>query len=155
MSRPVNNDGLAIIKESEGLRLKIYNDGVGVWTIGRGHAIGRDRTKALALYPNGITIEQAEELFLKDVQSKALQIELLITRSVTDNQFAACVSLAFNIGVENFKNSTLLKKLNAGDSVGAAEQFSLWIKGTVNGQKVVLPGLVVRRKKEKLLFEKV
>ena len=155
MSRPVNDEGQAIIKQSEGLRLKIYNDGVGVWTIGRGHAISRDRTEALRLFPNGITETQADELFQKDVQSKALQIELLITKTVTENQFSACVSLAFNIGVENFKNSTLLRKLNAGDIVGAAEQFSVWIKGTVNGKKVVLPGLVTRRALEKKLFLEV
>jgi lysozyme len=59
---------------------------------------------------------------------------------LTQNQFDALVSLVFNIGGGAFRKSTLLKKLNAGDIQGAADQFLVWNKGTVNGKRVVLRG---------------
>jgi len=72
---------------------------------------------------------------------------------LTPNQFDALVSLVFNIGQGNYCDSTLRKKLKAGDFVGAAGEFERWVFGTVNGKKVKLPGLVTRRAAERALFE--
>ena len=71
-----------------------------------------------------------------------------ITGVLTQNQFDALVSLTYNIGSGAFKNSTLLKKLNAGDYKGAANQFDVWVNA--GGKR--LQGLVNRRAKEKELF---
>jgi lysozyme len=73
---------------------------------------------------------------------------------VTQNQFDALVSLTYNIGVGAIGGSTLIKKLNAKDYKGAAEQFLVWNKGRVNGVLQVIPGLTNRRIKEKAYFEK-
>lgn len=151
MPKQINDAGLNLIKSFEGKRNKVYDDGVGVWTIGYGHAIGRDHAKALELYPNGITDEQCIELLRKDIQSKALGVEQLLMINVTDNQFAAMVSLAFNIGLGNFGKSTLLKLINLGKFAQASEQFEVWNKAGGN----ILAGLVRRRKAEKELFLKV
>jgi lysozyme len=69
---------------------------------------------------------------------------------LTQNQFDALVSFVFNLGVGNFRTSTLLKKLNAGDNDGAAQEFGRWIHA---GGKA-LPGLVRRREAERALFLK-
>src|SRR5690606_8536313 len=68
------------------------------------------------------------------------------------NQFDAMVSLSFNIGAGGFKNSSVVRRLKAGDVDGAADAFLLWNKGTVNGKKVAINGLTNRRKAERALF---
>lgn len=74
--------------------------------------------------------------------SRAVQVPL------SQNQFDALVSLAYNIGINAFQNSTLLKRLNTLDYIAAAQQFDVWIKA---GGKTV-QGLVNRRAVEKDLF---
>lgn len=69
---------------------------------------------------------------------------------INQNQFDALLSLAYNIGSTAFKNSTLVKKLNAGDILGAADQFNVWVNA--GGKR--MQGLVNRRKAEKELFKK-
>lgn len=172
MSRQINDNGLNLIKSFEGIRdgdkttpnLDPYLDPVGIWTIGYGHALTRngeflrgegDRQAARNLYPNGLTRAQCDELLRKDLESRCKQVESTIIINVTDNQFAACVSLAFNIGISAFTHSTLLSCLNLGQYTKAAEQFLVWDKVTVNGKKVALPGLKRRRIAEKELFLKV
>ncbi|SPF82136.1 Phage lysin (EC 3.2.1.17)  len=134
------------IKEHEGLRLKAYLDSVGVWTIGYGDT-GPDVVKGLV-----ITKEQAEERLRK----RLVEFEGCVNRAVkvklTQNQFDALVSLVYNIGPTNFNSSTLLRKLNAGDYAGAADQFLVWNKGRVGGKLVVIDGLANRRKAERQLF---
>lgn len=146
--KAIRNGGtmdLQLIREFEGLRLKAYQDSVGVWTIGYGTTrINGEPVKQ----GMEITKEKAEELLLEDVTAFANKIKPLITASVTTNQFNALVSLAYNIGVGAFGKSTLLKKLNSGDIFSAADQFLVWNKA---GGKV-LQGLVNRRKKERELF---
>ena len=171
MSRQINDNGLNLIKSFEGIRdgdkttpnLDAYLDPVGIWTIGYGHALTRngeflrgegDRQAARNLYPNGLTHAQCDELLRKDLESRCKQVESAIIINVTDNQFAACVSLAFNIGISAFTHSTLLSYLNLGQYTKAADQFLVWDKATVGGKKVVLPGLKRRRIAEKELFLK-
>ena len=142
----VSNLGVDLICGFEGKRLVAYDDGVGVWTIGFGTTI----------YPNGIKVKkgdvctesQAKEYMAHDLKKFELAVNGAVTVPLNQNQFDVLVSLAYNIGTNAFKNSTLVKKLNAGDIRGAAAQFDVWNKG---GGKV-MQGLVNRRAKEKALF---
>jgi len=139
----INKAGLDIIKEFEELRLEAYLCPAGVPTIGWGH------TRGVKLGQT-ITEEQAEGFLLEDTHEAELAIQRLVHTPLTQNQFDALVSLVFNIGIANFKSSTLLKKLNTGDTVGTANEFNKW----VYSKKIKLRGLVRRRDKERLLFLK-
>lgn len=136
--------GIALIKESEGLRLKAYPDpGTGglPWTIGYGSTLGVTRTMV-------ITAEQAEQMLAVDLVRFERAVERLVEVPINQGQFDALVSFAYNVGEGNFAKSTLLRKLNAGDSQGAADQFGRW----VNAGGKVLQGLVKRRAAERALF---
>jgi lysozyme len=163
--REINQAGLDLIKSFEGIldgnpatsNLDPYLDPVGIWTIGWGHAIvvGKDflrgkenKAKAFALYPGGLTMQEAETLLRADVMDKCRDVDSLVKVSLNDNQYAAIVSFTFNLGVGNLKQSTLLKKLNAGDFEGASKEFGKWVKA---GGKT-LPGLIRRRAAEQALF---
>ncbi len=142
----VSTAGINLICSFEGKRLIAYDDGVGVWTIGFGTTI----------YPNGIkvkrgdtcTTEQAKAYMAHDLKKFESAVNSAVTMLINQNQFDALVSLAYNIGTGAFKESTLLKKLNAKDYKGAAAQFDVWNKG---GGKV-MQGLVNRRAVERKLF---
>lgn len=163
--RLINDKGLEIIKSFEGIEdgdpstvnLDPYLCPANVWTIGWGHAIvydnkllkGKSNKKiAYSLYPNGLTMEQADKLLLSDTTSFSIQVENLIKVEVTDNQFSALVSFAYNIGIGGLSKSTLLRKLNLGDFIGASNEFPKW---RMVGPKVS-NGLVRRREAEKKLF---
>lgn len=171
--RQIHTPGLLLVKKWEGIldgdpstvNLDPYLDPVGIWTIGWGHAIldpstgkflrgAAARAKARALYPEGITTTQAEDLLRADLLESAKDVAALVRVPLTDNQFDALVGFEFNTGGISFPSSTMRRKLNAQDYTGAAEQFARWNKGTVNGQLVVLPGLVTRRAEERALFTK-
>ncbi len=140
--------GIDLICSFEGKRLVAYDDGVGVWTIGFGTTI----------YPNGIKVKkgdtcteaQAKQYMQNDLKRFERAVNDAVTVPLNQNQFDALVSLTYNIGAGAFNNSTLLKKLNAGDYKGAANQFDVWNKA--GGR--VMQGLVNRRAKEKELFLK-
>ena len=165
--REINQAGLNLIKSFEGIldgdpstvNLDPYVDPVGIYTIGWGHAIvwgnnflrsSTPNAKNIAkqLYPNGLTMAQAESLLRNDTHAASIPVEGLVKVPVTDNQFAALVSFAFNVGVNALRNSTLLRKLNARDYDGAAMEFSKWNKA--GGR--VLKGLTRRREAEATLF---
>lgn len=139
-----SNNGRNFIKGFEQLRLKAYPDpGTGgePWTIGWGHTKGvkpGDR----------ITQEQAEAFFSEDLAVFELTVNSAIKRTMTQNQFDAMVSLAFNIGGPAFAGSTLVKKFNTGDVQGAADEFPKWR----NSAGKVTPGLVKRRAAEREMF---
>ena len=148
MNNVINKATVDLIKGFEGLRLKAYQDSVGVWTIGYGHTAmsGPPAPKAGMI----ISSEEAEAILKDDVTDFAKGVAAVIKVPVTDNEFGAIVSFAFNVGLGNLKASTLLKKLNAGDKAGAANEFAKWNKA---GGKV-LTGLTRRRAAEKALFLK-
>jgi GH24 family phage-related lysozyme (muramidase) len=167
--RDVPQEGIELIKSFEGIpdgdpstvNLDAYLDPVGIWTIGWGHAITyqgvflrgpQNKGIARALYPGGITIEQAEMLLRGELVSFARDVLRLATVPLDDGQFAALVSFAFNCGSGNLASSTLLRKLNQGDYAGAADQFLRWNKARRNGVLVELPGLTRRRRAERALF---
>lgn len=136
--------GREFIKGFEQLRLKAYPDpGTGgkPWTIGWGHTKG--------VKPGDqITQEQAEQFISDDLAVFELTVNSAIKRPMTQNQFDAMVSLAFNIGGSAFAGSTLVKKFNAGDAKGAADEFPKW----KNSGGKVMPGLVKRRAAEREVF---
>lgn len=143
-SKSMSLGDVDLIKESEGLRLKAYlptpND---VWTIGYGH------TKT-AKPGMKITQRGAEELLKHDLAWVEAALARYVKVPLNQNQYDALASFVYNLGATNFKNSTLLKKLNAGDYRGAADQLPRW-----NKQKgKVLRGLTIRRAKERDLFLK-
>lgn len=144
----LSKTGEDLIKSFEGFVDHAYNDGVGIMTIGWGHAI-----KAGESFHHQISIEEADEVFRKDVQFAIDAVNKLVTVELSQNQFDALVSFVFNTGVGAFKNSTLLKELNSGNYDIAAEEFKKWNKGTVNGKKVELKGLTKRRNAESELFK--
>ena len=142
----ISKNGLAIIKEFEGLRLKAYDDGVGVWTIGYGTTRYPSATKVKR--GDNITEEQAEAYLLHDVSRFENAVNRLVKVPLTQNQFDALVSFTYNLGEGSFGASTLLRKLNARDYSGAATEFLRWNKA---GGKV-MAGLTRRRKAEHDLF---
>ncbi|ELK0301817.1 lysozyme [Salmonella enterica] len=135
--------GLALIKASEGLSLRMYYDPVGLRTIGYGHLIKPDENLG-----HEIKTEEAEELLKKDLKQAEKIIQSIVAVELNQNQFDALVALVFNIGSSNFGKSTLLKYLNQGDYSKAADQFLVWDKA--GGRK--LPGLTHRREVERSIF---
>ena len=133
--------GTALIRSFESLRLVAYQDGNGIWTIGWGHTLG--------VQPGQVcTTEQAETWFFFDIGSTCRAVTAEVDIAITQNQFDALASLCFNIGAGNFRSSTLLRVLNVGNLMAAADQFLVWDK--VAGQ--VSDGLVRRRAAERALF---
>jgi lysozyme len=134
------------IKRWEGLELQSYKDGGGVWTIGYGHTRG--------VKPNQtITLDQAKALLDDDLKDAENAVNTYVKVPLNQNQYDALVSEVFNIGSGNFRGSTFLKRLNAGDYKGAAEAMTWWNKDqNKNGVLVVVQGLVNRREAEKNLF---
>ncbi|WP_434279558.1 lysozyme [Acinetobacter sp. CE-15] len=142
----VSPQGVDLICGFEGLELKAYDDGVGVCTIGYGTTI-YPHGKAVQ-YGDTCTIEQAKNYMQYDLRRFEKAVTAAVNVPLNQNQFDALVSLSYNIGIGAFKNSTLLKLLNASDYHAASDQFDVWIKA---GGKTV-QGLVNRRAVEKLLF---
>jgi lysozyme len=142
----INAAGLAVVKESEGLELKSYKCPAGVWTLGYGSTSGVKKGMS-------VTAEEAELLLQKDLKVFEDGVWALTgTNNPSSNQFSAMVSLAFNIGLKAFQGSSVLRTFRAGDFHGAKASFELWNKATVKGVKKILPGLVIRRRREAALF---
>jgi len=136
-------NGLALIKDFEGLRLEKYQDVVGKWTIGYGHLILPTES-----FPQPITRAQAGDLLRKDLAVSEAGVNKWVSMVLTQNQFDALVSFTFNLGVGNLQSSTLLKLLNQGQLQSAADQFLRWNKA--GGKEVA--GLTRRRIAERSLF---
>jgi len=141
----INQAGLDLIKSFEQCRLTAYADpGTG----GEPYTIGWGHTGHGIYLGMQISQEQADLWLASDVAKFEECVDQVIMTPVTDNQFSACVSLAYNIGVRNFSGSTLVKKHKAGDFNGAAGEFVRWNKAA---GKVML-GLRRRRAAEQALF---
>lgn len=141
-----SDKGIALIKEFEGCKLTAYQDSVGVWTIGYGWTQPVDGKPIRA----GMTIKQetAERLLKTGLVSYENDVSRLVKVRLKQGEFDALVSLAYNLGARSLSTSTLLRKLNAGDYAGAADEFLHWNKA---GGKV-LNGLTRRREAERALF---
>ncbi|MEX3240513.1 lysozyme [Serratia quinivorans] len=142
----ISNAGISLIKQFEGCKLKAYQDSVGVWTIGYGWTQPVDGRK---IGP-GMVIDQAtaERLLKCGLVQYEQGVNQLVKVIISQGQFDALVSFAYNLGLRSLSTSTLLRKLNAGDKQGAADEFGKW----VNAGGVRLNGLVKRRAAERELF---
>lgn len=142
----LNQAGIDLVKRFEGCKLEAYPDPGSV--TGLPHTIGYGHTKGVGPGDKW-TQKQADEQLIQDLSSVANRISTFIKQTITDNQFSALVSLAFNIGEYNFVGSTLLSLLNKGaPKEDIAYQFLRWNK---NDGKV-MAGLTKRREAEKALF---
>lgn len=142
----ISERGLALIKQFEGCRLEAYQDAVGVWSIGYGWTHPVDGVEIHA----GMQIEQvtAERLLLSGIGDYERGVKKLVSVSISQSQFDALVSFVYNLGCRSLADSTLLKKLNQQDYLGAAAEFPRWNKAG----GVVLAGLTSRRLAEQKLF---
>jgi len=149
----LSQHGEKLIKSFEGLRLTAYRDVAGVWTIGYGSTCYHD---GRSVKPGDkLTSEvQASAIFVNTLGQYENAVNSYVKAPLTQNQFDALVSFTYNEGTHALKESTLLKKLNAKDCQGAADQFLVWNKITDprTGQKVVCDTLTERRATERHLF---
>lgn len=146
MTRRINAEGLKLIKQWEGCRLTAYRDVAGILTIGYG-STGSHVAPGMK-----ITQAEADRLLVKDLDRFERAVDTLVKVALADNQFAALVSFAFNVGEGKggFATSTLLKKLNAGSYDAVPAELMKWVNA---GGKMV-KGLVNRRSAEAGLWAK-
>lgn len=138
----INAAGVTLLKEFEGCKLEAYQDVAGVWTIGYGHT-GPAVKQGLRW-----SLERAENQLLADVATFAAGVAGACTEDPNDNQLAAMVCLAFNIGFGAFRKSSVLRLHNQAKFAEAASAFSMWNKA--GGQ--VRAGLTRRRAAEAMLY---
>ena len=145
----ISPDGINIIKKWESLKLEAYICPAGRWTIGYGH------TGADVCCGKTITEQEAEELLIKDIKPCENFLNLSVNLDIRQSQFDALCSLMFNIGRGNFERSTLLAKLRKKpDDLTIHDEFLRWKYATMGGRKMVLPGLLNRRREEAALYFK-
>lgn len=142
---PIPMEAVALIAESEGCRLKAYRCPAGVPSIGWGETQG-------VKMGDTCTQEQADRWLLEDLQERAGAVGAMCTIEPTPAELGAMVSLAYNIGLEGFRKSTVLRQHNAGNRQAAARAFGLWNKARVHGVLTELPGLTARRAREAALY---
>lgn len=135
-------DGKSIVRKFEGCKLTAYLCPAGIPTIGYGH------THNVKL-GDTCTQQQADEWLEDDFFYATSDVKSVVKVPLTDNQLDALASFVFNLGVRKLIQSTLLKKLNAKDYTGAANEFDKWVFAA--GKK--LNGLIARRAEEKKLFK--
>ena len=149
MGYRVSRGAVELAMHHEGFRANAYLDPIKIPTIGYGltryfHRPGAPKVRM----GDVISREEAEVALQFTLQSFFDDVSTGIRVGLTQNQVDAIASFVYNVGVANFLSSTLLKKLNAGDIRGAADQFLRWDKA----KGIVFPGLVRRRAEERGLF---
>lgn len=145
--RNIGIAGLNIIKEFEGLRLKAYYCPAGILTIGYGSTGPHVKLGMV------ITEAEADALLREDLDRFEDAVHVACPLA-SQNQFDAMVSLAFNIGIANFRKSTVLRAHKAGDHMTAANAFAMWNKARVKGVLQPLTGLTRRRAAEANLYRR-
>jgi lysozyme len=136
-----------MIANFEGFRAEAYQDQVGVWTIGFGETwLGGRRVQKGDVLNRAEAEDRLRDRLNRDFAPAVAKACGFLTQA----QFDACCSLAYNIGTAGFRGSSVAKKIRAGDLPGAADAFLLWNKG---GGKV-LPVLRARRSAERQIFLK-
>lgn len=133
-----------LIEKFEGCQLKAYKCPAGKWTIGYGHTAGVKEGDVW-------TQEQADAALEKEIREfKAGILKACPTLSETPNRLAACISLAYNIGLANFAGSSVARYIRHGEYRAAADAFGMW----VYAGKQRLEGLVKRRQMERTVFRR-
>jgi lysozyme len=133
----ISDKGIQFIEDREGVRLVAYQDVKGIWTIGVGHT-GPEVKKGLIW-----TTEQVSQALQDDLKEVQECIYKNIKYPISQNQYDALCSFIFNVGIDAFAKSTILKKINAGDLAGAGNEFDRWN---------IPQQIIGRRMKEKALF---
>lgn len=152
MNNKTSPKALQIIKAAEGCKLKAYLCPANIATIGYGHT----KTVTLADVKRGKTITQneADRLLALDLAEFEKGVARLVKVPLTDNQFGALVSFAFNVGLGALSSSTLLKKINGRASITEiGKSWLQWDKARVKGVLTPLRGLTIRRQAEFDLFK--
>jgi len=146
----LNSEEYKLIQDFEGFKLSAYRDSIGIPTIGYGNITYADGRRVKM--GDKISKDQADGLFKLYADKFAYQVSQLIHSEINQNQFNALVSFAYNLGITNLKNSTLLKKVNANPNDEEIElEFLKWVNA--GGKRS--QGLVNRRVAEsKLYFKK-
>ena len=147
MECPAIKGAIELLEEFEGLHLEAYLCPSGVWTIGLGTTFYPDGTPVQA--GHRCTKQQAYQWAAQELGRINQQLNSLVRVELSRLQRTALLSLVYNVGVGAFSRSRLLEKLNRGDFYGAAGEFDDWVHGAAGE---VLPGLVKRRAREKILF---
>lgn len=137
-----SKSGLQLTESFEGLRLEAYQDSVGKWTCGYGHTMGVTEGTTC-------TQAQAEEWLQNDINWAVFVVNNVVKVPISQGIFDSLVDFTFNLGAGNFKSSTLLKLVNAGDMEDAAKEFEKWDKAG----GVVVAGLLRRRIAEEQEFQ--
>ncbi|NOI79247.1 lysozyme [Vibrio tubiashii] len=120
----ISENGLRHIANEEGCRLKPYQCSANVWTVGLGHTQGvTQKTK--------LTEQQVAEYFVKDIAAAERVVNKHLSQTPNQGEYDMMVSFVYNLGAGNFTRSTLLKKFNQGDNVGACNEYPRWV--FVNG----------------------
>lgn len=141
------NKGIPLIKRFEGLKLKAYLCPAKLPTIGYGSTYYENGSKVQL--GDVITIDRADKLLFNTVAEFEKQVDTVVTSSINDNQLGALTSFAFNVGMGNFRRSTLLRLVNANPNNPAIRtEFMKWTRA--NNQ--VLKGLFTRRQAEADLY---
>jgi len=145
-SRRSSIAGLSLIKQFEGFAPKTYDCPAGKPTIGYGHVVlpGESFTE--------LTEAQASDLLAKDLLKFEAGVKRLVNVPLTQHQFDALVSFAFNVGIGALGESTALKRINAGNHAEVPAALAMWNKATVKGKLTELPGLTRRRRAEGDLY---
>lgn len=141
----VTRTAVELVKRFEGLRRRAARLPDGGWTLGYGHT--RSAREGAE-----VTEEEAELLLYFDLSEVATRVEAWTFTSLNQNQFEALTAFAFNIGLDNFRRSTVLKRVNEGQFLQAAAAMELWRRADVEGEGVVVDALVRRRAAEKAHF---
>lgn len=148
----MNDRGIKLIMNCEGLRLTPYICPAGKPTIGYGTTVYPTKIK-VKMTDKAITKEQAYNFLLHDIIVTEKGLRKYLTKELNENQISALVSFAYNVGLGNFSKSTLLKKINVSpNDTDIHEQFIRWVKITKNGKKEISNGLIIRRLKESKLY---
>lgn len=139
------------ISAFEGFRAHPYLDSAGIPTIGFGSTHYEDGRR-VAMTDAAVSNTRALEMLTHDLTETAANLWKRLAVQPTPNQWAALLSIAYNIGWPALASSTLLKLFNQGLPNNAATHFLDWSKAHVNGQLVTVPGLYNRRNLEMALF---
>ena len=142
----ISEEGKALIKSFEGCKLESYLCSAGVPTIAWGKTQGVEMGMTC-------TQEQADQWFDEEIVEYEDYVNELVTAPLEQYQFDALCSWVYNLGPANLQASSLLRELNQGNYDRVPAEIKKWCKATVNGEKVVLPGLERRRTAESMLFQ--
>lgn len=146
-SHSISTTGLALIREYEGFRAEPTQMPDGNWVVGYGHV--RIGEAGVAVNEN-----EAGDMLGLDLAPVERFVASKVSVEINQSQFDALVSFAFSVGFEQFENSQVLRRVNAGDFVSAACAMDAWRKSDVSGELEIVSALVRRRAAEKALFLK-